>query len=67
MGADHAIRARGHAGEQQVTLLRIARAPDFLEARARHLEEEQRRERVLPREYILPQWIRPTLGREKPP
>ncbi len=38
---------------------------DFLKARARHLEEEQRRERVLPWEYILPKWIRPTLGIEK--
>ncbi len=38
---------------------------DFLEARARHLEEEPRRERVLPWEYILPQWIRPTRGLEK--
>jgi H+/Cl- antiporter ClcA len=32
---------------------------DLLKARARHLEDEQRRERVLPWEYILPQWIRP--------
>ncbi|CAN5830992.1 chloride channel protein [soil metagenome] len=38
---------------------------DFLKARARHLEEEQRRERVLPWEYILPKWIRPNLGFEK--
>ncbi|MDB4954432.1 MAG: domain containing protein [Myxococcales bacterium] len=32
---------------------------DLLKARARHLEDEQRRERVLPWEYILPPWIRP--------
>lgn len=38
---------------------------DLLEARARHLEDEQRRERVLPWEYILPQWIRPKLARGK--
>ena len=38
----------------------------LLEARARHLEDEERRERVLPWEYILPQWIRPKLARENP-
>jgi len=38
---------------------------DLLKARARHLEDEQRRERVLPWEYILPQWIRPKLARGK--
>jgi CIC family chloride channel protein len=32
---------------------------DLLKARTRHLEEEQRRERVLPWEYILPKWMRP--------
>ena len=31
---------------------------DLLKARARHIEDEQRRERVLPWEYILPRWIR---------
>ena len=31
---------------------------DLLKARARHLEDEQRRERVLPWEYILPKWVR---------
>ena len=31
---------------------------DLLKARARQLENEQRRERVLPFEYILPSWIR---------
>ena len=39
---------------------------DLLKARARHLEDEQRRERVLPFEYILPRWIRPVFNREKP-
>ncbi len=38
---------------------------DLLKARARHLEDEQRRERVLPWEYILPKWIRPKLARGK--
>jgi CBS domain-containing protein len=37
----------------------------LLDARAKHLEDEERRERVLPWEYILPQWIRPKFGREK--
>jgi chloride channel protein, CIC family len=32
---------------------------DLLKARTRHLEEEQRRQRVLPWEYILPEWMRP--------
>lgn len=32
---------------------------DLLKARSRHLEEEQRRQRVLPWEYILPEWMRP--------
>ncbi len=32
---------------------------DLLKARARHIEDEKRRERVLPWEYILPRWIRP--------
>jgi H+/Cl- antiporter ClcA len=40
---------------------------DLLKARARHLEDEQRRERVLPWEYILPRWIRPGAGREQRP
>lgn len=31
---------------------------DLLKARVRHLEDEQRRERVLPWEYVLPRWIR---------
>jgi H+/Cl- antiporter ClcA len=31
---------------------------DLLKARVRHLEEEQRRERILPWEYIVPRWIR---------
>jgi CBS domain-containing protein len=41
---------------------------DLLKARARHLEDEQRRERVLPWEYIIPPWLRPLLplSREKP-
>jgi len=39
---------------------------DLLKARARHLEDEHRRERVLPWEYILPQWIRPKLSPGKP-
>lgn len=39
----------------------------LLDARARHLEDEERRERVLPWEYILPQWIRPVFLREKRP
>jgi CIC family chloride channel protein len=34
---------------------------DLLKARARHLEDEQRRERVLPWEYILPRPIRPVV------
>jgi CBS domain-containing protein len=33
---------------------------DLLKARARHLEDEQRRERILPLEYLLPPWLRPT-------
>jgi len=37
---------------------------DLLKARARPLEDEQRRERILPWEYILPKWIRPRLDRE---
>jgi hypothetical protein len=32
---------------------------DLLDARARHLEDEQRRERILPFEYLLPPWLRP--------
>jgi CBS domain-containing protein len=32
---------------------------DLLKARARHLEDEQRRERILPVEYLLPPWLRP--------
>lgn len=31
---------------------------DLLKARVRHLEDEQRRERVLPWEYVLPRWMR---------
>ncbi|HSO36110.1 MAG TPA: chloride channel protein [Labilithrix sp.] len=31
---------------------------DTLKARVKHLEEEQRRERILPVEAILPQWLR---------
>ena len=34
---------------------------DLLKARTRHLEEEQRRERVLPWEFILPAWLRPSV------
>jgi H+/Cl- antiporter ClcA/CBS domain-containing protein len=37
---------------------------DLLKARARHLEDEQRRERILPFEYLLPTWLRP--GRPAP-
>jgi hypothetical protein len=40
---------------------------DLLKARARHLEDEQRRERLLPWEYILPRWIRPGVAREQRP
>jgi H+/Cl- antiporter ClcA/CBS domain-containing protein len=32
---------------------------DLLKARARHLEDETRRERILPFEYLLPPWLRP--------
>jgi chloride channel protein, CIC family len=32
---------------------------DLLKARSRHLEDERRRERILPWEYILPAWLRP--------
>jgi CBS domain-containing protein len=32
---------------------------DLLKARARHLEDEQRRERILPFEYLLPPFLRP--------
>jgi CIC family chloride channel protein len=32
---------------------------DLLKARLRHLEDEQRRERILPFEYLLPPWLRP--------
>jgi CBS domain-containing protein len=32
---------------------------DVLRARSRHLEEERRRERVLPWEFVLPRWLRP--------
>ena len=32
---------------------------DLLKARARHIEDEQRRERILPFEYLLPPWLRP--------
>lgn len=40
---------------------------DLLEARARHLEEERRRERVLPWEYLLPPRLRPRdAGRPTP-
>ncbi len=31
---------------------------DLLKARVRHLEDEQRRERILPVEYLLPRWLR---------
>jgi H+/Cl- antiporter ClcA len=33
---------------------------DLLKARARHIEDEERRERILPFEYLLPTWLRPT-------
>jgi CBS domain-containing protein len=33
---------------------------DLLKARTRHLEEEKRRERVLPWEFVLPVWLRPS-------
>ncbi len=36
---------------------------DLLAARSRHLEEERRRERVLPWEYILPPPLRPRVAR----
>lgn len=32
---------------------------DLVKARARHLEDEHRRERILPFEYLLPPWLRP--------
>ncbi|HEY8038676.1 MAG TPA: chloride channel protein [Polyangiaceae bacterium] len=35
---------------------------DMLKARVRHLEEEQRRERVLPLSLIVPAWLRRTPG-----
>ena len=31
---------------------------DVLKARVRHVEEEKRRERILPWEYIVPRWLR---------
>ncbi|HMI89339.1 MAG TPA: hypothetical protein VK550_34920, partial [Polyangiaceae bacterium] len=31
---------------------------DMLKARVRHLEEEQRRERVIPLNLIVPSWLR---------
>jgi hypothetical protein len=40
---------------------------DLLKATTRHLEEEQRRQRVLPWEYILPQWLRPPLSASSVP
>jgi hypothetical protein len=33
---------------------------DVLQARTRHLQDERRRERILPWEYILPRWLRGT-------
>jgi H+/Cl- antiporter ClcA len=39
----------------------------LLKASTRHLEEEQRRQRVLPWEYILPAWIRPAIATESGP
>ena len=33
--------------------------PNLLKARAPHLEDEQRRERILPFEYLQPPWLRP--------
>jgi chloride channel protein, CIC family len=35
---------------------------DMLKARVRHLEEEQRRERVLPLSLIVPAWLRRARG-----
>jgi hypothetical protein len=32
---------------------------DVLAARIKNLQEETRRERVLPVEYLLPRWLRP--------
>ncbi len=32
---------------------------DVLAARLKNLQEETRRERVLPVEYLLPRWLRP--------
>ena len=32
---------------------------NLLKARARHIEDETRRERILPFEYLLPPWLRP--------
>jgi CBS domain-containing protein len=40
---------------------------DLLVARARHLEDEQRRERILPFEYLLPPWLRPARVVRDPP
>ncbi|HEX7835824.1 MAG TPA: chloride channel protein [Kofleriaceae bacterium] len=63
--------AVGHMAERGLTAL-IAVNPanarhvvgkialhDLLKARARHLEDERRRERILPFEYLLPPWLRP--------
>jgi H+/Cl- antiporter ClcA len=68
-----------HMAEHDVTVLLVVNAAnrrhlvgqmalrDMLKARARRLEDEQRRERVLPWEYILPQWIRPMIMRDPRP
>jgi CBS domain-containing protein len=51
-------------GESQSRLVGAITLEHMLKARARHVEEEQRRERVLPLHLILPRWLRPRRPRE---
>jgi CIC family chloride channel protein len=38
---------------------------DVMSARTRHLQDERRRERILPVEYILPRWLRPRANEDR--
>jgi hypothetical protein len=44
------------------TLLGRITLHDMLKARVRHLEEEERRERLLPLSLVVPKWLRSTPG-----
>ena len=62
-----AVHRMAHTGRTRMPVVSTAGASrivgevtleDMLKAQGRHLEEEQRRERVLPLESVIPPWIR---------